>query len=404
MSLLRPPISNYENHFDREKLNLSWNTALWISLIFFVLSVYRTIIGNANLFPVLTGFGVGLSALILIKLTKKFTPISWLILIAATVICQLDLFVIKNSEQIVHMVWIIATAVFIFYTLNWKWGIAFLTTNLVGLFIKISITTRPEAIELIDRNISARFDLYLNLFLASFMICYQVIKIIQSSQKAEQNSKLAREKLMEQNQIVQSQNEEKTVMLKEIHHRVKNNLQVITSLLRLQSREIKDVAAVEHFREAMNRVMAMALIHDKLYQSEDLSKIKMQSYLQHLSNDLITSYSIEIPVTVEIESEVEYLVPKSLVSVALLFNELISNTLKHGLQGQDEGEICIKINMVSAKQIEMHYSDNGNWKTPDREDSFGLELIETLTNQLIGTFERDTRNGTRYHFVFEIEE
>jgi two-component sensor histidine kinase len=193
-------------------------------------------------------------------------------------------------------------------------------------------------------------------------------------------------------------------MLKEIHHRVKNNLQVITSLLRLQSKEIKDEKSIEHFNEAIQRVLAMALIHEKMYQSNDLSKIDLEAYLRTLSEDLIYSYAVEKPIDLHVHCEIQYVQPKSLVSFALMFNELISNSLKHAFTDIDKGEIKIKILRTSKEEVQCYYSDNGSWKPPQREGSFGVELIGDLCEQLDGEYTLDTANGSTYHFIFKYDD
>ncbi len=375
-----------------------------ITVVFFCLTIYHVSILDPNMIPSGLGFLVTFSALISLKKSGSFMFTAILVASSGTIVNQYDIFFIVNSQHLVDLVWIITISLYIFYTLGTKVGMAILGFNLIGLSISVFVISKERLLEAMqNRGIGDQIDILVNLVVAGSVIIYLIYKIMESNRIAEENSRISREQLMAQNEIVKAQNEEKTVMLKEIHHRVKNNLQVITSLLRLQSREIKDVATVDHFREAMNRVLAMALIHDKLYQTDDLAKVDIKGYLEDLSKDLIDSYSTEIPVNISIASNVEHLVPKSLVSVALLFNELISNSLKHGFKNIDEGKIRIKIHLIGSDKIEMFYSDNGVWKQPHNPDSFGLELIDTLTSQLIGTFDRNTADGTQYHFKFQIE-
>ncbi|MBK9591543.1 MAG: sensor histidine kinase [Crocinitomicaceae bacterium] len=197
---------------------------------------------------------------------------------------------------------------------------------------------------------------------------------------------------------MEAQSEEKTVMLREIHHRVKNNLQVITSLLRLQSRESNDPKTLELFKDSTNRVIAMALIHEKMYQTKDLAKINLEDYLRTLLTDLIDSYAVEIPIESDIHSNVEMISNKSLVPLALLFNELVSNSLKHGFNDKKDGKIKIDIFRDKGK-IVLSYWDNGVWREKQKETSFGLELIESLTEQMDGKYKRSTTMGTSYEFI-----
>ena len=192
-------------------------------------------------------------------------------------------------------------------------------------------------------------------------------------------------------------------MLKEIHHRVKNNLQVITSLLRLQSRDIENEEAVTHFNEAIDRISAMALIHNQMYQSKDLNKIELEPYLQSLSKNILNSYILNIPVNTNFKIELKYVTSNVIVSIALIFNELISNSLKHAFLNKSEGTITIKILEDRDGTIKFLFTDDGDWKIPEKSDSFGLELIDTLTQQLNGTFTRTSENGTSYEFILTSE-
>ena len=404
MSLIRPPKSRYTNFQDQEKFKLLWNLYIWVFVIFSILSIYHAFKPNVNLFTSIMGVFISTTSLLMLKTKGTFKSSALFVFILSSCIIQFDVFYLVNPQKLVDFCWIITLGIFSYYFLGSAYGAFFLIVNTTGLLLGILLNYEDFLISMVVNNdVHLIINIYSNLIIAVFMSGYIISKIMRSSKIAELSYNNANELLKEQNKIVQAQNEEKTVMLKEIHHRVKNNLQVITSLLRLQSKEMKDVSTLEHFREAINRVMAMALIHDKLYQSEDLSKIDITAYLKSLSNDLIASYSVEIPVEVNVESNVDHLLPKSLVSVALLFNELISNSLKHGFEGKDTGTINIRIRQTETDKIEMWYTDNGSWKSPQRENSFGTELISTLTSQLDGQFDLNTEMGTRYHFQFLYE-
>jgi len=211
----------------------------------------------------------------------------------------------------------------------------------------------------------------------------------------------AQEKYKVANQELSLINEEKTVMLKEIHHRVKNNLQVIMSLLRLQASEVNDPKTKFHLTDSVNRVSAMAMIHEKMYQSDTLSKLDLKVYLNSLIDDLIKSYASTTKITVTIETEIDNIDPKSIVPFALIFNELVSNSIKHGFENKEEGTIVIQIKREATDRILMTYFDNGTWKSGNSESgSFGLEMIETFTEQLDGKLTRSIENGTKYSFEF----
>ncbi len=187
---------------------------------------------------------------------------------------------------------------------------------------------------------------------------------------------------------------EKEALLKEVHHRVKNNLQIISSLLNLQSNTIEDENVLGFFRESQNRVRLMAMIHEKLYQSSDLGKIELADYIQDLSAHLLRSYGINhrhIHLDIAIDSitlEID-----TAVACGLIINELITNSLKYAFPAQTtaqtvQGEIKIVARLTDIEHFSIHYKDSGVG-LPDNLDienarTLGLQLISSLTEQLGG--------------------
>ncbi len=205
---------------------------------------------------------------------------------------------------------------------------------------------------------------------------------------------------------IQKNLKEKEVLLQEIHHRVKNNMQVISSLLRLQSRNIKDEKSVEIFRECQNRVKSMALIHTKLYQSESLASINFAEYVSELTRNLMDSYNIDpgkVALTINVEKislGVDLAVP-----CGLLVNELISNSLKHAFPKEASGEIKIYMHPTENSHIELTVSDNGIGFPEDldfrKTDSLGIQLIISLAEgQLQGKIELNRSAGTEFKVTF----
>ena len=201
---------------------------------------------------------------------------------------------------------------------------------------------------------------------------------------------------------------EKEILLREIHHRVKNNMQVITSLLRLQSDTIKDQQYADMFRESQERIRSMALIHEKLYQSKEFGNIDFDGYLRTLINDLFISYgaspdkiSIKIK-TNDLSLELDYAIPCGLIT-----NELVSNSLKYAFPGDGKGEINIKLRSVAENEMELTVSDNGigipeefDFRTTE---SLGLDLVKVLTeHQLQGRIELNRTGGTSFSIRFTV--
>ena len=214
----------------------------------------------------------------------------------------------------------------------------------------------------------------------------------------------AMELLQKQNKNIRKQKEEKEVLLKEIHHRVKNNLQVINSLIRLQCAYTEDREALELFDECQNRIISMALIHEKMYEAHDLSNINIQQYVTQLTQNLLRSYRLNQHINLDINVKIEHLSLDTLVPLGLLLNELISNTLKHAFEGRDSGEIAVHLKKNEKGLFELFVGDNGVGLKKDfsfkNSNSLGMELVATLADQLDGTIVRVERPGTYFRIEF----
>jgi two-component sensor histidine kinase len=198
---------------------------------------------------------------------------------------------------------------------------------------------------------------------------------------------------------------EKEVLLKEIHHRVKNNLQVISSLLKLQSGYIKDEEALSLFTDSYNRVRSMALIHEKLYQSEDLARVNAAEYINNLITNLFRSYNVssqKIRLAVEVESI--WLDVDTAIPCGLIINELVSNALKYAFKSQEDGELFIHFSLNQQNDINLLVRDNGVGLPPDFDieetESLGLQLVYNLTGQLNGKIQIDSSKGTSFLIAF----
>ena len=199
--------------------------------------------------------------------------------------------------------------------------------------------------------------------------------------------------------------EEKEVLLREIHHRVKNNMQIISSLLRLQSQNIKGKSYSGLFEESQNRITSMLLVHEKLYQSKDLSKIDFDEYIEDMVNGLFQSFG-ECTGRIKLSSDIQkvQLGIKSAIPCGLIINEIITNSLKYAFPDNRKGEIRI-IFHKTGNEIEMVISDDGIG-IPDSIDfrnteSLGLKLILILAeNQLKGAVDLDRNKGTEFRIEF----
>jgi PAS domain S-box-containing protein len=200
---------------------------------------------------------------------------------------------------------------------------------------------------------------------------------------------------------------EKEVMLKEIHHRVKNNLQIVSSLLKLQSGYIRDPEALGLFKDSYNRVRSMALIHEKLYRSSDLSGIDASEYIHNLVANLCSAYGVcseKIAVKIDVEKiaiDIDTAIP-----CGLIINELVSNSLKYAFPEGKQGLVTInlKLSQDNRKMFVLTVADDGIGLPPnfdlETSDSLGLQLVFNLTEQLGGTIQVSGNKGTFYKIIF----
>jgi PAS domain S-box-containing protein len=200
---------------------------------------------------------------------------------------------------------------------------------------------------------------------------------------------------------------EKELMLREIHHRVKNNLQVISSLLNLQSASIKDEHDLLLFRESENRIRSMALIHEKLYQSEDFSKIDFRQYIEGLTGYLVRSYRVADVFTDVVVDDI-HLGITTAIPCGLILNELLTNALKHAFPDGRKGQIRIELRNVEGKRVRLTVRDNGVGLPagfdPEHAQSLGMHLTRILASQLDGTLHYTVNAGTAFDVEFPMNE
>lgn len=201
---------------------------------------------------------------------------------------------------------------------------------------------------------------------------------------------------------------EKELLLKEIHHRVKNNLQVVSSLLKLQTGYVKDERALDLLIDSQNRVRSMALVHQKLYQSADFSEINFTEYLRQLSGHLINSFKADPDkIIIDINAESLNLGINHAVPCGLIVNELVSNSLKYAFPSDKKGNIRIDLQKKEDGNVMLTISDDGVGFPAglDYRDtqSLGLQLVNTLVGQIDGTITMKNHVGTTFNIVFPDE-
>lgn len=203
--------------------------------------------------------------------------------------------------------------------------------------------------------------------------------------------------------------EEKEVLLHEVNHRVKNNMQVLSSMLNLQENYVKDKQTLEILKDIRTRVRTMGLVHEKLYQSQDLAKINFAEYISDLTVSLFRAYNINanaVRLNFALDDDILFDI-KTAIPCGLILNELVSNSLKHAFPKDKEGEVHIELTKDDDSNVTLIVSNNGVDFPEDLDfrntESLGLQLVNILTQQLNGTIELDKSGGTAFKITFKPE-
>ena len=209
-----------------------------------------------------------------------------------------------------------------------------------------------------------------------------------------------------QKAVIQTSLGEKETLLREIHHRVKNNLQIISSLLNIQTENISDPSVLSSIREGQSRVQAMSLIHQNLYQSEHLSNVDIENYLKQLVVYLSEMFAKEgKDITVEVHANNLNFDIDTAIPLGLIVNELVSNAYKYAFEKQNSGKIKIGIKALSDEDYELHVGDDGKGLPPDfnptKSKSLGLKLVNILSRQLRGKFSAQSSSGASFIVKFK---
>ncbi|PHS10821.1 MAG: hypothetical protein COA88_00610 [Kordia sp.] len=229
------------------------------------------------------------------------------------------------------------------------------------------------------------------------LVVILIILVLKGNKKKKVIFKL----LKKQKEDISRKNAEKTIMLKEIHHRVKNNLQVVNSLLRYQSRGIEDKKILGMFETAQKRVLSMAMLHEKLYRSEDLKHIDVKDHITLLIEDLVKNYAVGKKIKLDIDISRIPIKIAVLTPLGLIISELITNSLKYAFVGQKNGQISVSLKEIQNKKYELIVTDDGVGFMPsEKPKGLGSKLVQIFTKQLKGVIEKSDFPGTVYKIVF----
>jgi len=225
-------------------------------------------------------------------------------------------------------------------------------------------------------------------------------------QRNNHKLKILNEELAHKNILLDKHNAENELLLKEIHHRVKNNLELVKSLISLQSAQMEDSASKDAMMASQNRVQSMGIIHQKLYQGGNLGSIEMKDYFLNLGEGILDTFNAEDKVKIECAMDTLELDVDTAVPIGLIVNELLTNALKYAFPENRNGTIQISLSQATPETLSLKVTDNGVGKDTGavpKGTGFGSQLIQLLTQQLNGTMTENSENGTMVSFNFKIE-
>lgn len=395
--LFTVPQNDFEDFYDRARFALTWKICWMFALVIGVITAL-SVFANDTFYPYYVSvLSLVFGALIYMRIYGKYKLVSILLMSGATGIIVGAVFFVPNATHTIEILWMLIITLYIFFALGRWFGYLFLAIT-AAIFITYFNTLFYSNLLNIKEITSLQWNVMsVEFAFAMVLIGFIVKQFVEVNDYAESMRSEAYDALKSEKIIVEKQHVEKTVLLQEIHHRVKNNLQVIISLLRIQSQELKSDEAKRSFNEAISRIMTMSLIHQKMYEREELSRINLNEYFTMLIDDMLSSSVTSGKVSFHLTMDTEEIGSKTISPLALIINELVSNSLKHAFDG--DGEIRIKFRTRQEGRFELLYSDSGTWKER-REGAFGLQLIDIFTEQLDGEYSRETTNeGTTYRFL-----
>jgi two-component sensor histidine kinase len=398
--MLTAPETEFEDYYENARFKLTWNINLSLVIGLFIMSALFIVFEPRFVIHYAVGFLMAIGGLIYLKRTLKYRGVALFLSIFGFINVISSVFALKGALHYIEPLWMLNISFYAYFTLGRKWGNGFLLSTIITTSIYFLTSLNNSVMIFEPMNIGQALAMAGELTISILIIGYIVHQFLSTMAYAEGKYRTSNTELMEEKRNAELQNQEKTLLLQEIHHRVKNNLQVITSLLRIQASKLDSEEAKSNFQDAINRIMTMSLIHQKMYERENLSEIELHDYFDSLLNDLIRSSIHGEDVLTDVHIGVKSVGAKSIVPLALIITELVTNSLKHAFEGEGEKLIQLKINATNdPDEFDLIYYDSGKWKDAQRPDSFGLSLVETFTEQLEGSFKRDLRDhGSYYHF------
>jgi two-component sensor histidine kinase len=405
MKLFSPDVSAIDDFYLKGKFKLVWRLCM---LFFFAfITLFFTTLNSSISESIVYAICVLVAVLSLAYLhfSKKSKLIYFTLIVSGTIIAW---YTANFFDELIHIgdfLWIVLIVIFAFFGLGKKIGFIFLTANVMTVLHYTLFSVNANIINLKILNPMERVGLAVEITIALFSICYVVYQSIIFHNYSLKDVLNKNESLTKKNELIEFQNKEKDLLVQEIHHRVKNNLQIIISLLRLQTNQNLSEQTNSQFDEAIGRIMVMSQIHQKLYQNNQMAEVELNAYLNDLLDDVLNANSMNESIVGEVKTDVKHLGINTIVPLGLMLNELIMNSVKHAFSESEKGKIEIEVNASKVKPgfFDVSYHDTGTWtEKPADYQGFGTELLNTLTEQLEGRYKLEI-NDNKAHHLFIIK-
>lgn len=405
MSLFSPNTDNFSNFYEKGKFLLAWRLILLFGIAFFMLSIIAFTLSYNIKQGITFSSCVLLSSTLLVYLniTKNYVNIYYITAIFGSITAFITLNYIHDILHVGDFLWQVLIIMFTFFGLGIRAGIIVTVFDLISIIYYFTFSVEYNVSQIVDLSLPIRSGLTIELITVFSSIAYLIYQFIIIHDHTNKELLIANESLKNQNKIIGLKNKENITLVQEVHHRVKNNLQIIISLLRLQKNEILNTETQNQFSEAINRIMVMSSIHQKLYKGNSLTDVNLQEYISELTSEINNLTANKKELIINVVSEIDLIDLKTIVPLGLIINELTSNSIKHAFKHVEEPKIDITILNSTNNEFILHFKDNGKWKViKEGYLSFGLELLDILSSQLEGHFKREeTNNGTSYIFVLK---
>jgi len=377
-----------EEIYNRQRHRMVWRLSIAFTVIFGTLSGLFYNLEPLGFVIYTSVFLLSLFSVIWLKYSDNYKVVFWIFTISASGAVIISTNLIMNTLHYSDLIWIVNIILFAYIGLSKREALFFIFLHATALAYYLIFELNNHIAELSLRTNVEITVTTIEVLFSFFVMAYLFNANLKFQQFVQIELKSANKELEEKNLEI-------TTLLKEVHHRVKNNLQIVISLLRIQQSELNSEEMKSQFQEAVNRIMTISSIHKKLYQSKELSQLDFKDYIDSLVADFKDLF-LHREIRIQSQSSIEKVDLKAVVPIGLILNELITNSIKHS--EKTDSEIVIAMNFTDKQNgfANLVYDDGNTWNSDSA--GFGLELIRIMVDQLDGEM---TRQGSIISLTFK---